>query len=237
MIIKRKLLILIATIILGSSIILFGCSDNGVTQDEQNIDDPCSEVAESKPKKISEVELAYYDEDKLLEEADLIFDGIVIIEKEIGIEEYIDGELNNTYYRDVFTFRISKVYYSNDPSIENDDIIKIGNESCSNNWIEGTIEMEFCKHYIVLARKSHDTDTVKFTECYDFEVVDPWMSIIGIEIQDEEYVFDEVFTSLKDGAREEIIREDGNFKTKMYVKGKEFENELENLILEKKGEN
>jgi len=195
----------------------------------------CIEVEERIPHNVVDAVLEYEDEDTLLEESDLIFKGTVIDENEIGLEEYIDGELRNTYYRDIFTFKINKIYYAKDSSIKNGDIIRVTNASCSNNWIEGTIEMKKDKEYILFTEKSYDTDTVEFTKYEDYFTTDHWRSIISIE--NEDYYFDEVFTSLKSGAKEEKIRIDGDFKTKIYRKGKEFEKELEDLILKKKGEN
>ena len=194
-----------------------------------------TEVEERIPHNIINAELVDYDEDKLFDESDLIFEGVVIDEKEIGLEEYINGRLRHTYYRDVFTFRVEKIFYTKNSSIKIGDVIKVANGSCSNYWIEGTIKMEKDKKYIVLTRKSRDTDTVEFSKYYDYAVVTHWMAIISVENGD--YIFDEVFTSLKSSAKEEKIRKDGEFKTKMYKKGKEFETELENLISKKKKEN
>lgn len=203
-----------------------GCIKNGVRY---------VEVKESSPRNVIDAVLDYADEDTILEESDLIFEGKVIDEKEIGLEEYIDGELRNTYYFDVFTFKINKIYYAKDSSIKNGDIITVANGSCSNEWIKGTVEMKKDKEYIVLTQKTYDTSIVDFSKYMDFAVVQHWMAIISIENGD--YFFDEVFTSLKSGAKEEKIREDGDFKTKIYKKGKEFEKELEDLISKKKGEN
>jgi len=209
-------------------------SDFKSKEEGRDEDEICIEVSERSPHKDSGAELEYYDEDKLFDESDLIFNGVVIDEKEIGLEDYsTSGELHYIYFRDVFTFKINKIYYSNDSSLKSGDIVRVCNASCSNNWIEGTIEMKKGKEYIVLTRKSQDA-TVEFTKCHDFCVVQHWMAIISIENGD--YIFDEVFTSLSSGAKEEI-RKDGDFSTTIYRKGKEFKEELEGLILEKKGEN
>lgn len=218
---KKVLAVMLAGAIM---FIASGCIKNGVRY---------IEVKESIPRNVIDVVLESYDEDELFKESDLIFEGKVIDEKEIGLEEYIDGELRNTYYIDVFTFKIKKIYYTKDSSIKNGDVITVGNGSCSNYWIRGTIEMKKDKEYIVLTEKVYDTKTVEFSKYMDFAVVTHWMAIISVE--NEDYFFDEVFTSLKSGAKEEKIRKDGDFKTKIYKKGKEFEKELEDLISKKKG--
>ena len=203
------------------------------SKEEKDEDEICIEVSERSPRNVIEAELVAFDEDMLFDESDLIFKGSVIDEKEIGIEEYsTSGELHNIYFRDVFTFKINRIYYLNDSSLKNGGIVRVCNASCSNEWIEGTIEMKKGKEYIVLTRKSQDA-TVEFTKCHDFCVVQHWMAIISIENGD--YIFDEVFTSLVSGAKEEKIREDGYFNTTMYIKGEEFEEEFKDLILEKKG--
>jgi len=55
-------------------------------------------------------------------------------------------------------------------------------------------------------------------------------------VEDGKYYVDEILESLTGNAEEEFIREDEYFKTTVYVKGEEFGQELEALILEKKGE-
>ncbi len=192
------------------------------------------EVKESVPNNVIKAELDFYDEDKILREAEFIFKGEVVDEKEIGLEEYMDGELQNIYYRDVFTVKITKVYYLKDSSLKEGDIVKVANVSCSNNWYKGTIEIEKNKEYVLITQKSRDTNTVEFSKYHDFSVIQPWMAIIIIE--NGNYIFDEVFTSLISGKEEEKIREDGSFKTKMYKEGKEFEKKLKDLIAKKKGE-
>jgi len=229
--------ILIVTLIF----IISACKSNGEETDKVTSEIPsegpytkCIEVEERIPYNVVEAILEPYDEDKLLEESDLIFKGTVIDKKEIGLEEYIDGRLRHTYYLDVFTFRVEKIFYIENSSIKIGDMITVANGSCSNYWIEGTIKMEKDKEYIVLTEKVYDTKTVEFSKYFDYAVVTHWMAIINVENGD--YIFDEVFTSLKSGSKEEKIRKDGEFKTKIYKKGKEFEEELEDLILEKKGE-
>jgi len=193
------------------------------------------EVEEKEPHNIIDVELAYYDEDTLFKDSDLIFKGTVIEAKEIAIEEYIDGRLARTYYEDVFTFEIEKIYYSEDSSLEAGDVIRVANGSCSNDWVTGTLEMEENKKYIVLTEKEYnDQRYVDFTEYDDYYTADHWVSII--HVVDGKYYVDIQLPSLTDNAEGEIIREDINFKTKVYVKGAGFEDELEALILEKKGE-
>src|SRR3972149_2264993 len=196
----------------------------------------CMEVREKIPYNvIDDVEFPYFDENTLFENSNLIFKGIVINEVEIGIEEYIGGELERTYYRDVSTFEIEKIYYSDDPSLEVGDLVKVSNASCSYWWIEGTIKMEKDKEYIVLAKKSFDLPNVEFTEYYDYSVENYWVPIIPIE--NGNYYVDEMLPSLTSNAKEEITREDGDFKTIVYVKGEEFDDELSSLISQKKGEN
>jgi hypothetical protein len=195
----------------------------------------CFEVEEKEPHNIIYVELPYYDEDTLFKDSDLIFKGTVLEAKEIGIEEYIDGRLARTHYRDVFTFEIEKIYYSEDPSLEAGDVIRVANGSCSNEWVTGTLKMEENKKYIVLTEKEYNyLRYVDFTEYDDYYTADYWVSIIPVV--DGKYYVDIQLPSLTDNAEEEIIREDINFKTKIYVKGAGFEDELEALILEKKGE-
>lgn len=231
----KKILVLI---IIGTLIfITFGCGKGKEETAQIPSEGPYVryvEVEERIPRNVAEALLVYYDENKLFNEADLIFKGVVIDEKEIGLEEYIEGELNITYYFDVFTFKIDKVYYTEDSSIKNDDVITVANDGCSNSWIKGTIEMKKDREYIVFAKKTIDTDTVKFSDYMNFFSIHYWMSIISIENGD--YLFDEVFTSLKSGAKEVKIRRDGDFKTKIYKKGKEFEEELMDLISEKEAE-
>ena len=94
--------------------------------------------------------------------------------------------------------------------------------------------MEKDKEYIVLTQKTFDTLTVEFSKYDDYFTADHYVSIIRVENGD--YFIDEILTSLISGAKEEIIREDGNFKTTVYVKGEELEEEFTDLILEKKGE-
>ena len=218
---KILIYILISSLIFITS----GCKRDGVKY---------IEVKERVPYNVVEAELVHYDEDILFEKSDLIFKGKVISEKEIGLKEYKYGELRNTYYSDVFTFKVEEVYYPEDSSVKNGDIIRVANASCSNNWYKGTIKMEKGKEYILLTKKSQDTKTVEFSKYHDYYVMQPWMSIISVD--DDNYIFNEIFTSLKESTDEEIIREDNGFKTKMYRKGEEFEQELEALILEKKGE-
>ncbi|HEY4696365.1 MAG TPA: hypothetical protein VIH13_05700 [Candidatus Hydromicrobium sp.] len=191
----------------------------------------CIELEEKIPYNvIDDVEFPYFDENTLFENSNLIFKGTVINEVEIGIEEYIDGKLERTYYEDVSTFEIEKIYYSEDLSLEIGDVVKVGNTSCSYWWVEGTLKMEKDKEYIVLVKKKSDTSNVEFTEYYDYFVENYWVPIIRVE--NGNYFVDEMLTSLISGAKEEVIREDGDFKTTVYVKGEEFENELENLITE-----
>ena len=217
---KILIYILISSLIFITS----GCKRDGVKY---------IEVKERVPYNVVEAELVHYDEDILFEDADLIFKGKVISEKEIGLKEYKYGELRHIYYLDVFTFKVEEVYYPVDSSLKNGDIIRVANASCSNNWYKGTIKMEKGKEYILLTKKSYDTKTVDFSKYFDYAVVTHWMAIISVE--DDNYIFDEVFTSLKESTDEEIIREDNGFKTKMYSKGKEFEKELKDLISKKKG--
>ncbi len=182
---------------------------------------------------VDDAELPYFDENTLFENANLIFKGIVTDEVEIGIEEYINGELERTYYEDVSTFEIENIYYSDDPSLEIGDLIKVGNASCSYWWYKGTIKMEKDNEYIVLAKKKSNSFTVKFTEYYDYYIENYWVPIIPVE--NGKYFVDELLPSLTDNAEEEIIRKDGDFETTVYVKGEGFEDELENLITEIKG--
>jgi len=178
--------------------------------------------------------LPYFDENTLFENSNLIFKGIVINEVEIGIEEYRDGRLINTYYRDVSTFEIEDIYYSEDPSLEIGDVVKVANGSCSYWWYEGTLKMEKDKEYIVLAKRSSEVSYTDFTKYYDYIVENYWVPIIGVE--NGNYFVDEELISLIDNAEEEIVREDGDFKTTVYVKSEEFEEELASLISQKKGE-
>jgi len=183
---------------------------------------------------IDDVLLPYFDENTLFENSNLIFKGIVINEVEIGIEEYRDGRLINTYYRDVSTFEIEDIYYSEDPSLEIGDVVKVANGSCSYWWYEGTLKMEKDKEYIVLTIKEFDLPNVEFTEYSDYYVENYWVPIIPVE--NGNYYVDEELISLIDNAEEEIVREDGDFKTTVYVKSEEFEEELASLISQKKGE-
>src|SRR3972149_9556595 len=195
----------------------------------------CMEVREKIPYNvIDDVEFPYFDENTLFENSNLIFKGIVINEVEIGIEEYRDGRLINTYYRDVSTFEIEDIYYSEDPSLEIGDVVKVANGSCSYWWYEGTLKMEKDKEYIVLTIKEPNLPNVEFTEYYDYFVENYWVPIIPVE--NGNYYVDEMLISLIDNAEEEIVREDGDFKTTVYVKSEEFEEELASLISQKKGE-
>jgi len=192
------------------------------------------EVEEREPHNVESGSVVVYDEDGIFYYSEFIFKGAVIDAIEIAIEEYIGGELHYKFYRDVFTFEVEEIYFSEDSSVEVGDVIKVANGSCSNNWIPGTIEMEKDKRYIVLTKKSIDTGTTDFTEYYDYATVGHWSSIILVE--DGKYYVDEILESLTGNAEEEFIREDEYFKTTVYVKGEEFGQELEDLILEKKGE-
>lgn len=192
------------------------------------------EVEEREPYNVIDGAVEILSEDALFEFSDLIFKGTVIDAKEIGIEEYIDGELYYIHYSDVFTFEVEKIYYSEGPSLEAGDVIKVANGSCSNFWIEGTIKMEKDKQYIVLAVKEYDQPNVEYTKYDDYYTTDHLESIILVE--DGKYYVDKGLISLTGGAEEEIIREEGYFETTVYVKGAEFEQELSALILEKKGE-
>jgi hypothetical protein len=171
-------------------------------------------------------------EDTIFKYSEFIFKGAVIDAVEIAIEEYIGGELHYIFYMDVFTFEVEEIYFSEDSSVEVGDVINVANGSCSNDWIPGTVEMEKDKRYIVLTQKSIDTGTTDFTEYFDYATVDHWPSIILV--QNGKYYVDEILESLTGNAEEEFIREDGDFETTVYVKGEEFEQELEALILEKK---
>jgi hypothetical protein len=230
--------ILIYILISSLVFIISGCESKGEESmgiPEKGTYSRCVEVEEKTPyNTVDSVEFPYFDENTLFEDANLIFKGKVIDEKEIAIEEYRDGRLINTYYEGVSSFEVEKIYYSDDSSLEIDDVIKVGNASCSHWWVEGTIKMEKNKKYIVLVKKKSDTLTVEFTKYYDYFVVNYWVPIIPVE--DGKYYVDEMLTSLTGNAEEEIIREDINFKTKVYVKGAGFEDELEALILEKKRE-
>ena len=190
------------------------------------------ELQEKIPYNVIDVELIYTDEDILIEEGDLIFEGVVIDDKEIGLEEYINGKLVNTYNYGVYTLKISRIYYSKNSSIKSGDIITVGNSSCANSWYQGTIKMEKDHEYILLTRQTIDTDTIKFSEYFGFAILHPWEATISIE--NGYYIFDEVFKSLISDQVEEKIRKDGSFKTKTYKKGKEFENEFKDLISKKK---
>ncbi|MEA2015285.1 MAG: hypothetical protein U9O59_00965 [Actinomycetota bacterium] len=183
-------------------------------------------------------------EEMLFKNSDLIFKGTVIDAKEISIDEYLDGELNYVYYFDVFTFEVENVYYSGDPfsegiSVETGDVIKVSNGSCDSDWVPGTLKMEKGKRYIVMTERGVDLSNIKFTKYFDYYTGGPWASIIPVE--DGKYYVDEILTSLTDNALEEFIRKDEQdgkilYETTVYVKGEGFENELEALILEKKGE-
>lgn len=230
----KKILIFIIIGIFISSI--SGCKESGeeLQIPQEGAYTTYTKVEEKIPYNIADdVVLEYYDENTLFENANLIFKGIVINEAEISIEEYIGGEHVRTYYRDIFTFEIEKIYYSEDPSLEVGDLVKVSNASCSYWWVEGTLKMEKDKEYIVLTIKKFDTSTVEFTQYYDYYTADHWVSIIRVE--NGNYFVDEELTSLISGAMEQIIREDGDFKTTLFVKGEEFEGELENLITQKKG--
>jgi len=193
------------------------------------------EVEEKEPHNVVGGLTEIIGEDTIFNYSEFIFKGAVIDAVEIAIEEYIGGELHYIFYMDVFTFEVEEIYYSEDSSLEVGDVIKVANASCSNDWIEGTIEMEEDKHYIVLTQKSIDTGTTDFTEYFDYATVDHWPSIILVE--SGKYYVDEILESLTGNAEEEFTREDGYiFKTTVYVKGEEFEQELEDLILVKKGE-
>ncbi|MCJ7472162.1 MAG: hypothetical protein MUP02_05055 [Actinobacteria bacterium] len=236
MLIKRRcLLIVFIVIILAMVFIVSGCKENEaetVQIPSEGLYTRCIKVKEKIPHDVIEASLEYYDEDTLFKNSDLIFKGIVVDENTIGIEEYINGELERTYYRDSFTFEIEKIYYSEDPSLEVGDVIKVSNASCSYWWVEGTLKMEKGSEYIVITIKRSDLPDVEFSKCYDYYVENYWVPIIPIE--DDKYYVDEELTSLTGNAEEEIIRKDGSFKTTVYVKGEEFEEELEDLILEKK---
>ena len=227
----KKILILI---IIGALIfIASGCESKGEESDKipkEGSYSRCVEVEEKTPYNIVDsVELPYFDEDTIFEDANLIFKGTVLDAKEIEIEEYVDGELNQTYHYDVFTFEIEKIYYSEDPSLEVGDVIKVANASCSYWWVDGTIKMEKDKKYIVLAIRSSKVSYTDFTKYYDYHVENYWVPIIPVE--GGNYYVDEMLTSLTGNAEEEITREDGST---VYVKGPELEDELENLITETK---
>ncbi len=200
----------------------------------EGTDSICIEVEEKIPHNVIDGVVELANEDLLFKDSELIFKGTVIDAKEIAIEEYIDGELHYIYYEDDFTFGVEKIYYSEDSYLEASNVIKVANGSCSNDWVEGTIEMEKDKKYIVLTKKTYDTGTTEFTKCSDYFTADHYASIILVE--DGKYYVDERLTSLIANAEEEIIREDGDFETTIYVKGEEFEQELEALISQKKRE-
>jgi hypothetical protein len=231
----KKIPIIILTVTL--IFIISGC--NG--REEESVGIPkkgtysrCVEVEEKIPYNIVEsAELPYFDENTLFENANLIFKGIVLDASEIAIEEYVDGDLNNTYYRDVSTFEIEDIYYSDDPSLEIGDLIKVANGSCSHWWYEGTIKMEKDKEYILLAKSSNKVSYTDFTEYYDYSVENYWVPIIPVK--DGKYYVDIELPSLTDNAEEEIIRKDGNSEKTVYVKGEGFEDELEAFITEVKG--
>jgi hypothetical protein len=230
--------ILIYILISSLVFILSGCISKGEESMEipqEGIYSRCIEVEEKTPYNIVDsVEFPYFDENTLFENANLIFKGTVINEVEIGIEEYVNGELNNTYYSDISTFEVEKIYYSDDPYLEVGDFVKVSNASCSYWWVEGTIKMEKDKEYIVLAIRSSKVSYTDFTKYYDYHVENYWVPIVPVE--GGNYYVDEMLTSLTGNAEEEIIREEGSFKTTVYVKGAGFEDELRALILEKKGE-
>jgi len=230
--------ILIFILILTLIFIISGCKsreEGSVEIPQEGIYSRGVEVEEKIPYEIvSDIEFPYFDENTLFENANLIFKGKVIDEKEIGIEEYIDGELERTYYEDVSTFEIEKIYYSDDPSLEVGDVVRVANGSCSYWWVEGTIKMEKDNEYIVITIKEFDLPNVKFTKYSDYYVENYWVPIIPVK--NGNYFVDRELTSLISNAKEEITREDGDFKITLYVKGEEFEEELAALILEKKGE-
>jgi len=232
----KKILIFIIT---GTLIfIISGCEGNGEESGEipkEGTYVRCVEVNERETYDIANGSIVWVGEDLLFEESDLIFKGKVLDDAtEIAIEYYIDGKLYYVYYEDIFTFEVEKIYYSESSSLGAGDIIRVSNSSCPSYWITGTIRMEKGKSYIVLTGKVTDYPDIEFTKYSDYFTKDPWVSIVLVE--DGKYYVDEELPSLTNNAEEEIIRKDGDFKTTLYVKGSGFEDELEALILEKKGE-
>lgn len=220
-------------IILAIAILAVIFSISGCKIPQEGFYTRCVEVKEKIPYDVIEVEFIYYDENTLFEDANLIFKGTVIDESEIVVESYHDGRLNITNCCSVSKFQIEKIFYSEDPFLKIGDLIKVSNPYCSYEWAEGTIKMEKNKQYIVLAEKAIDS-FIEYTKCYDYHTADHYVSIVKVENGD--YYVDEMLTSLISNARMAIVRKDGDFKSTVYVKGEEFEDELEALIVEKKGE-
>jgi len=243
----KKILI----IILMVTLLFIVSSCETISEDQDETPEECNyvryaEAEESEDYNVLSGSYLFYGEDRIFKESNLILKGKVIDAKETFIEACIDGEVRKLDYDDTFTFEVEKIYYPGNPSIKAGDVIRVKNGSCPSDWIPGTLRMEEGKRYIVLTQEMTVHDNyyindvyIELTEYFDCATTEHWASIILVE--DGKYYVDEKLESLTDNALEEFVRRDRHekdetFETTIYVKGEGFEDELEALILEKKGE-
>ncbi|NLC67973.1 MAG: hypothetical protein GX754_04135 [Clostridiaceae bacterium] len=159
----------------------------------------CITVKEKNPYNIVHAEIQVFNEEKMLNRAELVVKGKILSEKEIAIEEYVDNKLKHTHYMDVFELDVDKVFGDKKVGVKPGDIITIGNEFCSHFWFDGAIKMEVGKEYILFLLETKDMPTVPFSKYSNYYLAH---SIQGIVIiNDGMYVFDSAFASFIENAK------------------------------------
>lgn len=194
----------------------------------------CIELTPKNPPQIVQASLKMYDENAILDKATLIVKGRINDKKEIAIEDYINGNLTHTYYKSILTINVEKIFFQKNNNLKEGDSVIVSSEVSSYFYIDGAIELEKGKEYILFLDDVEDSPSVKFSEYSDFFVIHPFQAIVAIE--DNTYQFDMIFESLAQNADQKVrVFKQGQSgiyegRYKIYVKDKSFEDDLKTLI-------
>lgn len=148
-------------------------------------------------------------EKKIFTNSDIIAEIEILDSKEIYAESKFDENFTNKLYYTIYTAKIKNPFYSKSQN-KKDDIITFCSSQTSYDFCDQGIDLLKGHEYLVFLSKVKDDSKFKFTDIAPYSLRDPINNVIIKE--DENYIFNDVYTSFSTGAntKEEKIN---NFKT------------------------
>ena len=224
---KRIIFILLLLFIVIS--LISGCSKEEKNSEESKTPVNVSrisviELEEKNPPDLVQSEWAAIDEREYVERSVLIFKGKVMDKTEYVIEQKVSYKYTQKYYKTVYQFEISDIYYS-DEELKVGDTVEIMSPVTSHSWDLEAISMEKGQEFILFAGLVRDMETssgkVELTDLAKYFIGNPWKPIIVVD--KNSYKIDPLFESMTNNSTIEkrkisdnysldvLVRQDENF--------------------------
>jgi predicted nucleic acid-binding Zn-ribbon protein len=151
------------------------------------------EVKERNQPIISLERLEEYDEDSIIEEADLIVRGTVTNKTEVSFLEYRNNQQERTVYKDLLTLRINKILMRDETNTEltEGESINIYNDISEHNWHINAMKIDKDNEYILFLKKAKDDGIINYTSYGSYVINAPDWAVVLKE--NNRYFYDKKF--------------------------------------------